>query len=338
MIESAGIDIADLLTLSLAEPPMLLKPWLSEGTLALITAKRGIGKTWLGLSIGLAVTHGLKIGSWEPETNVGCLYVDGEMSGYDLQSRVKNLMLGGGELKGKAPFIMFSSDLMRRVSHPYPNLVRDEWRKGFLDYVKKHSEYKLIVLDNLVSLMPGSDEDRKVDWDPINQWLLTLRSCGVAVIMIHHDGKSGNQRGTSSREDNINVSIQLSHPKDYRAEEGAKFNVEFTKIRAFYGEAAAPRCMRLMRVSEGCVWADEQYKPRGIKERIISLLDSGAKQKEIAKEVECTPQYVNQVKKEAIQDGVLDNQGKLTDHGKEKYVGEDPAQGEDLSDQDQEIN
>jgi DNA-binding transcriptional MerR regulator len=67
VIETAGIGIADLLGLQLQEKPLILNPWLREGDIVLITANRGVGKTWLGLSIAMAVTHGLTIGKWEAE-------------------------------------------------------------------------------------------------------------------------------------------------------------------------------------------------------------------------------------------------------------------------------
>ena len=90
---------------------------------------------------------------------------------------------------------------------------------------------KFWVIDNLASLASGIDENVKKDWDPINQWLLELRFSGITTLMLHHTNKEGGQRGTSAREDNIDISIMLKNARDYTPEDGARFIVHFTKQR-----------------------------------------------------------------------------------------------------------
>ena len=41
---------------------------------------------------------------------------------------------------------------------------------------------KLWVIDNLASLAAGLDENKKRDWDPVNQFLLELRFAGISTI------------------------------------------------------------------------------------------------------------------------------------------------------------
>jgi predicted transcriptional regulator len=73
------------------------------------------------------------------------------------------------------------------------------------------------------------DENSKKEFDQVNQWFLQLRALGITVIFVHHTGKSGNeQRGTSSHEDAIDVSIVL----ESKGRDGeANFVVEFSKNR-----------------------------------------------------------------------------------------------------------
>lgn len=67
------------------------------------------------------------------------------------------------------------------------------------------------------------------------KWLLSLRHTGYAIVLIHHAGKSGDQRGASRREDLLDTSIKLSLPKDDDDEmmdrQGAVFDLEFVKTR-----------------------------------------------------------------------------------------------------------
>jgi hypothetical protein len=70
--------------------------------------------------------------------------------------------------------------------------------------------------------------------------LLRLRRQGIAVLLVHHAGVNGRQRGTSRREDALDTVIALRHPEDYIPIQGARFEVHFEKLRGMAGEAAAP--------------------------------------------------------------------------------------------------
>jgi putative DNA primase/helicase len=55
----------------------------------------------------------------------------------------------------------------------------------------------------------GLRENDSDAWSPIQQWLLQLRRRGLAVLIVHHAGKTGGQRGTSRREDVLDSSFCL---------------------------------------------------------------------------------------------------------------------------------
>jgi putative DNA primase/helicase len=67
-----------------------------------------------------------------------------------------------------------------------------------------------------------------------------LRRKGVAVLLIHHAGLNGKQRGTSRREDTLDTVISLRRPDDYSPDEGARFEVHIEKARILMGEEALP--------------------------------------------------------------------------------------------------
>ena len=81
-------------------------------------------------------------------------------------------------------------------------------------------------------------ENEAESWLPMQQWLLKLRRKGKAVLFVHHGNKSGKQRGTSRREDILDVVIKLQHPPNYTAESGAEFEVHLEKARGVYGDDA----------------------------------------------------------------------------------------------------
>ena len=73
---------------------------------------------------------------------------------------------------------------------------------------------------------------------PVLDWLLELRRCGMSVLVGHHAGKGGKQRGTSRREDVLDSVMVLRRPSDYEPQEGARFEIHFEKSRGFTGDDA----------------------------------------------------------------------------------------------------
>lgn len=316
-IASSCINLESFLAMSLPPRPFIMKPWLRPGTLAMIYSFRGVGKTMLAIAIALCITRKVSIGNWVTETPTGCLYIDGEMPSEELQDRLKKLAVGlPDEL---APLTILSSELMERHKWPRPNLVDPKWREAIYSYLID-GVYKVLILDNLASLTPGIDENIKKEGDDINQWYLSIRFLGVAVILIHHAGKGGDQRGSSAREDNLDISIKLSHPAGYRPEDGCKFDVTFTKARSVYGAGATPFSFQIVEKDGFLTWGIDA-KGSGSREMIIAMLGKNIPQKEIVDILECDKGWVSRVKRKAIGDGYLTEQGKFTPKGEKEFGG-----------------
>jgi putative DNA primase/helicase len=90
---------------------------------------------------------------------------------------------------------------------------------------------ELLILDNLSTLTTIIRDNDADSWNPIQEWLLRLRRGGISVLIIHHAGKDGAQRGTSRREDILDTSISLRRPADYAGVEGARFEIHIEKGR-----------------------------------------------------------------------------------------------------------
>jgi hypothetical protein len=63
---------------------------------------------------------------------------------------------------------------------------------------------------------------------------------GYRYLLVHHSGKSGEQRGTSRREDVLDTVIGLRRPEHYEPQQGARFEVHVEKSRAHFGDARRP--------------------------------------------------------------------------------------------------
>jgi putative DNA primase/helicase len=242
-IMDSSFHIDDFLGKKFPHRTLIIDPWLKEGTITLVYAERGIGKTLFSLAISVAVTRKLAIGPWETRTPVGCLYLDGEMSCEELQDRLRQFTAGLPH--EQAPLHILSSEDLKAKNLPPINLAEESWRREILDDLKQNRIFRLLIIDNLSCLAPRISENSKKHWDDINQWLLVLRAIGVAVIIVHHTGKNLEQRGTSAREDNIDISISLRKIDRDPSFRGATFAVIFTKSRGLCGSDADPFIMRI---------------------------------------------------------------------------------------------
>jgi putative DNA primase/helicase len=301
---------------SLEIPPRhkILNPWICEQDIILISAWRGTGKTWFGISLFDAISRGQPFGPWQTETAVKTLYLDAEMASKDSQDRL-NLLKKAARSPRKADFLYYSDALACSHNLPRVRLMDEEWREKFKAFLVDH-EFKLLALDNIASLVPGSDENLKKDWDCINRWLIELRFNGIATVLFHHTGKDGSQRGTSGREDNVNTSIILDRPGDYMPEDGARFIVKFSKNRIFVKDISllSDTEMRLQEVDGILQWSWSSAKA-GKKVEILKAIHRGERQTRITEELDVTKGYVSRIRKEAFKDGFLSDAGKLTPRG-----------------------
>lgn len=299
----------DLLTLEIPPRPMIVSPWLRQGTINMVSAPRGIGKSWLVHGLVTAITRNMEIGSWKTSTPVHCLIVDGEMSGEDLQKRFRRLTKNLPAPVSRLDFM--SADLMHAKGLPTPNLADPGWRRAVYDLLAG-TDYGLVVFDNLSALAPGLDENAKSEFDAINQFLLSVRFLGVAVVVIHHSGKDvrkAAQRGTSAHEDALDTSIVLKLPPGYKQTDGCRFQVEFSKSRSVCGDGIKPFIFSLVDgEDETITWKTEArtFDPT----LVIALLGHGTPQKEIPDIFRVDKAIVSRIKTKAVHDGLIEEERK----------------------------
>jgi putative DNA primase/helicase len=107
--------------------------------------------------------------------------------------------------------------------------------QGFYD--EQSEGHDIILIDNLLSASrPIHSKDNDfAQWERIQRWLIRKRQEGKTVIVVHHTGKSGEQLGTSIKENFTDTNILLK--KAFEIKMG--FQMIFTKTRHFYGPDTA---------------------------------------------------------------------------------------------------
>jgi hypothetical protein len=217
----------DFDALALPERETILDPILATKSLALLYGPRGLGKTFVALGIAWAAASGASFLGWRASRPHRVVYVDGEMAATDLRERLAML--------GPPPpaLDLMVADL---VDGLMPDLAHYDGQERLM---ASWGDPELIVLDNLASLAGWrrGDPDR---WHELQNFLGILRKQGRAVLMVHHANKQGAQRGSSRREDLLDLVMALHRPRGWKPSDGARFEIHFEKARRLYGDALEP--------------------------------------------------------------------------------------------------
>lgn len=294
------IDIKEFLALKLPPRKLILNPWLPEQGLAMIYAKRGIGKTHIALSVGYAIACGGKVLKWEAPEPRRVLYVDGEMPAATIQERLFKIDQASDKQPLDASFFKLITPDLQDAG------IRDlSTYEGQSDINQYLEDFDVLILDNLSTLVRSGNENEAESWVAVQEWVLSLRKAGKSVIFIHHAGKGGQQRGTSKKEDVLDTVITLKQPKDSSPQDGAKFEVHFEKSRGFDGDAAKPFETSLGTNTEGKQeWALREISDRDL-DKTLELHKDGLSVTEIAKEIGVNKSTISRWLKKAKQDGVV---------------------------------
>jgi putative DNA primase/helicase len=298
-LKSIGFD--DFLAINMPPRGMLLNPVLPERSLAMLYAPRGVGKTLLSLSIGLAVASGSPILRWHAPRQRRVLYVDGEMPLVSLQERLRAIATGFDVVIPNDGFRILAADNTENGL----SIGSEEGQRAIDPLL---SGVDLVILDNLSTLCTNGSESASDAWVPMQNWLLKLRRRGIAVLLVHHAGTNGRQRGTSRREDALDTVIALRRPEDYSPEQGARFEVHFEKLRnRVDGDGALPFEAKLdatLTDETGVRWLDYDLGTPVLKQA-AQLFKDGLSVREVAGTLRVSKTEAGRLRLRAVADGLL---------------------------------
>lgn len=291
------MDVHQLLAMHIPPREFVLDPAIPQKGLSMVYSGRGVGKTQIAVGISIAVSTGTPFLKWASPKPRRVLHVDGEMAAADLRERFKRI-IDSSDVKPEPGMLeILTADLIEfgigNLASPDVQAELDPWLDGV----------ELLILDNLSSLTHVIRDNDAESWNPIQEWLLRLRRRGVSVCVFHHAGKGGEQRGTSRREDVLDISISLRHPSDYVPAEGARFEVHFEKSRGVFGDCVRPFEAKMEVLNDKTIWTTREIEDVNYS-RVKALLDDDLSVRDIADETGISKSTVHRLKKQIEADAL----------------------------------
>lgn len=212
----------------------VMRPWARLGGLIMLVAPRGAGKTFLAQAIALAAAYGRTFGPWKPDFPMNVAYLDGEM-GHDANCERLSMLTDLSDEPSGAFRICTFEDFGGLVLNLASRSSEQIWNKIT-------EPYDFLIIDNLATCVRSTGRESEVElWARVQANAIRQREAGKTVLFIHHAGKSGEQRGTSTREDCLDTVISLV-PSRFKSDDPTVTSLEwhFKKSRHFYGDDAKP--------------------------------------------------------------------------------------------------
>ena len=299
-----AVDAHQLALMKFKMRELILDPWLHSQDLCMVFAARGVGKTHFDIAVAYAISTGGKFAKWSAPRPRKVLYLDGELPGGVMQKR---LLMHCPDVEPAPGFLrIFTPDLLPE-GQPMPDLSTHDGQAQIDAMIDDDTE--VVFVDNLSAWARSGRENEAESWLPIADWILSLRRRGMAVVLIHHAGKGGQQRGTSKREDLLDVVIGLSRPADYDPSQGAVFVAEFTKARNLSGNDAEGIELQLGGDEDRATWTWRTVESSTY-DRVVALAKEGLKQADIAIELGVNKSNVSRAMRKARELGDIPAESK----------------------------
>lgn len=205
---------------ALPERPYILDPILKPGHYCLIYGGTGVAKTWFTLAMALGISRGESfIDNWTYSGKARkVLYVAGEMEPEMFGERLHKL----SQTEAKNFFLV----------RDFLNLVDAGDQERLLNTIAEHGA-QVVVLDNLTTLAERGAYE--AGFGKLLNLINRLKESGIAVILVHHENKAGEFKGTTKIKDVAEMSLHLVKGP---GKNGINLYVNADKVRGKADEAA----------------------------------------------------------------------------------------------------
>lgn len=188
-------SMADLMALK--QKDFTLYPLLKEGFYCLIYGGTGVAKTWFALHLAIALSQGeTPFDKWEfrGKAPLNVMYVAGEMRPEEYGDRLRKLL---AKQETNARFRLVREDLDLTTPEDQERLIK----------AVKNQKSQVIVLDNLSTLATNGHTEGQ--FEKMLALIRKLQTTGIIVILVHHENREGDFKGSGKIELVTDQSLHL---------------------------------------------------------------------------------------------------------------------------------
>jgi hypothetical protein len=204
----APVSMKSIATSTPKKRAFLLEPFLAERSTTLIFSRTNLGKTWFSIAMGTALAHGSTVfGRWRAPRARKVLYIDSEMDEISMRTRVAavaRMVFDGRKLPRK------HRQNFHIVSRSRSGGDTEAFKRECVAFVEM-AGVSLVVLDNITAFTQHNDSAKA--WEDIHVWIDELKKHNCAVVLIHHENRAGQQRGTSATTNAVDNVLHLVDPE-----------------------------------------------------------------------------------------------------------------------------
>lgn len=177
-------SIVDIMAANIPPPNVIVPGILVAGEATMLTAHAGGAKTFISQYMAACIASGAPCFGAHAQRPLKVLYIDGELSTYQIQQRFCLIYSDLGSYK--------NNDNLRIISKhsKLPSLPDMATHSGFSLLKEDIDDADVIIIDNLSALYPSSDEMIQNAWNFYNECIDKMRHAGKAVLILHHTDKN----------------------------------------------------------------------------------------------------------------------------------------------------
>lgn len=243
-----SINLYEMMENDYPPPKWVIDNLLAENSSMLIHATGGAGKSMICAEMALSLCDGSTFIAWRVEKPRRVLYIDSELPmnllAYRLQQSIERR-----KTECAADFFKIICTNDKAFQNNKPINLYDLESLEMLE--QDVEEADVIFLDNLQNLtfdplMEGK-ENKAECWQLIEMWLKKWKQRGKTFVVVHHENKAGQLRGTSRLNGDFDQLVQITKPKDIPQDhEGFQVTINPYKIRAAEQKHERPRLVSLL--------------------------------------------------------------------------------------------
>ncbi|MCQ8877596.1 AAA family ATPase [Pseudoalteromonas shioyasakiensis] len=184
---SLSESVFDILYADIEPPKVIIPNMLIEGEATMLAAHAGGAKTFISQYIAACVSTGSGCFGAPPSSPLNVLYIDGELSAYQIQQRFRAIFSDLGYATPTHTLQIMHKQHLQQVG-ALPDLAT---ANGFSSIATDINNADVVIIDNLSALCPSADEMTQNAWNIYNHTIDTMRHAGKAVLILHHTDKNG---------------------------------------------------------------------------------------------------------------------------------------------------